>query len=475
VLALAGDPNLTFEHWKEYWKVHGPKFARDDSDSSSALIPCYDRVHDIALPPCRSFRRQSARINEHGRLPADLHLKNAETFKLENPMQPENEEEFLILSALSDGIGSGPRNPMSLEYADEAKAYLRYKRQTEEPDAEHVVLHAAGLTVKELQKAFEWVNNELNCRDVTLNLQLDDTTFFFAQCRPTSPEPNPAFTIYIGLGCIPAFVGITNRILHMQNSGALMLEFEMQGRLSAFGSVEKWHPSRNPVGVLSYDYISERNTSTSTADTALLLFFHEIAHALRGHAWIKAREGVSVEAHARAKESDADWCAGYLFGKHELTKLTLANRLNDENLSNLCDRLAVASASLNCAFQVKSDLSSELYHLPHTRTMDNLYGAELAWREFNISASFVEFINKAYGQLTLIDRMLSHRLEQWVARDDPRNIVDKAEKQTLTDSIVRGFHDEALRYERGPIKGARTVWESLMHPKTNYRPRSFYR
>lgn len=390
-------------------------------------------------------------------------------------MQAENGEELLILSALSDGLGNRPRNPMSLEYADEAKAYLGYKRPAEEPDAQHVVQHAAGLTITELQKAFEWVNNELNCTDITLDLKLDDTTFFFAQCQPTSREPDPAFTIYIGLGCIPAFVGITNRVLHMQNAGPLVLEFEMQGRLSAFSSMEKWHPSRNPVGVLNYDYVRERNTSTSTADTTLLLFFHEVAHALRGHAWIKAREGVSIEAHSRAKESDADWCAGYLFVKHELTKLTLANALNEENLSDLCDRLAVASASLNCAFQVKSNLSSELYHLPHTRAMDNLYGAELAWREFNISVSFVDLINEAYGQLTLLDRMLSQRLEQWVARDDPRNIVDEAEKQTVTDQIVRGFHEEALRFERGPIKGARIAWESVMHPKTDYRPRSFYR
>ena len=43
-------------------------------------------------------------------------------------MQTENVEEFLILSALSDGIGNGPQNPMSLEYAHEAKAYLGYKR-----------------------------------------------------------------------------------------------------------------------------------------------------------------------------------------------------------------------------------------------------------------------------------------------------------------------------------------------------------
>lgn len=245
--------------------------------------------------------------------------------------------------------------------------------------------------------------------------------------------------------------------------------------MSIFSPMEKWHPIRNPVGVLIYDYLRDRNTSTSTADTMLLLFFHEVAHALRGHAWIKARDGVSTGNHTRAKESDADWCAGYLFVKHELSKLILANGLNVENLSDLCDRLAVASASLNCAFQVKSDLFSGDYHLPHTRAMDNLSGAEIAWREFNISASFVDLFNNAYNQLTLLDPMLSQRLEQWIARDDPRNIADEAEKERVTDSIVRGFHEEALRFERGPIKGARIAWKSSARPTPNHRPRSFYR
>jgi len=390
-------------------------------------------------------------------------------------MQTENVEDLLILSALSDGIGNGPQNPMSLEYAHEAKAYLGYKRPLDEPDSQDFVLHAAHQTVVDLQKAFEWLNDHLNHAGINLDLKLDDTPFFFAQCQPTRCEPEPAFTIYVGLGCIPAFVGITNRILLMQNAGPLPLEIEMQGRLSTFGKMKKWHPSSNPVGLLNYDYLGGRNTSTSTADTTLLLFFHEVAHALRGHAWIKARDGVSTASHTRAKESDADWCAGYLFVKHELEKLIQVNGVNQENLGALCDRLAVASASLNCAFQVKSDLSSVNYHLPYTRAMDNLSGAEIAWREFNVSANFVDLFNNAYNQLTLLDPMLSQRLEQWIARDDPRNIADEAEKKRVTDSIIHGFHEEALRFERGPIKGARIAWKSLVNPKPNYRPRSFYR
>lgn len=85
-----------------------------------------------------------------------------------------------------------------------------------------------------------------------------------------------------------------------------------------------------------------------------------------------------------------------------------------------------------------SDLSSELYHLPHMRAMDNFYGAELAWREFGPPYNFVDLINKAYGQLVLLDRILGQRLEQWVARNDPRNIADQTEKETLTEPIDNG-------------------------------------
>ena len=38
-LAIEPDPNLAFERWDEYWrKVHGPKFAYEEPDSSSELV-----------------------------------------------------------------------------------------------------------------------------------------------------------------------------------------------------------------------------------------------------------------------------------------------------------------------------------------------------------------------------------------------------------------------------------------------------
>lgn len=389
-------------------------------------------------------------------------------------MQVVNQQELPGLAAFYDGFEIRPQNPMSPEFAGEAKTYLEYAKPNNAFDPQHVVLHAATVTINELQNAFNWVAGELTDTDLTLDFKLDDTPFFFAQCQPTSDRPNRALRIFVGLGCVPTLVGITNRVLHVQGAGPNVLEFEMQGRLSNLTSMDKWHPLSNPVGGLFYDYGKEYNTSTSTADSVLLLFFHEIAHALRGHSWIKRNANFSEEAHRRALESDADWCAGYLFVKYELLKLSAADRLVGENLTKLCERLAVASISLNTALQVKSDLSSELYHLPHIRTMDNSYGAELAWSEFDLSSRFIDLINEAYGQFTLLDRIFGPRLEQWVARDDPRNIADEAEMKALTEPIIRGFHEEALLLERGPIKGARAKWESIIHPKPTYRPNLGY-
>ena len=72
-LALEGEPNLAFEHWDEYWrKVHGPKFAWDEPDSSSALVVRYDQVHRLPSGPSSFFSPPyKAMVDDDGRLPSD--------------------------------------------------------------------------------------------------------------------------------------------------------------------------------------------------------------------------------------------------------------------------------------------------------------------------------------------------------------------------------------------------------------------
>ena len=72
-LALEGNPNLSFEHWDEYWrKVHGPKFAWNEPGSSSDLAVRYDQVHRIASGPSSFFPPPyRAMVGDDGRLPSE--------------------------------------------------------------------------------------------------------------------------------------------------------------------------------------------------------------------------------------------------------------------------------------------------------------------------------------------------------------------------------------------------------------------
>lgn len=377
-------------------------------------------------------------------------------------------------ATLSDGFGLGPVNPMSPEYAADAEGYLRYEKPDDSIDSVDFVIHAAECSVTALKDAYKWVNEEFRKSNLTLELKLDDSPGFFAQCRLAASNPTRAVTIYVGLGCIPVLVGITNRLLHMQKSGPILLEMELQGRLTEFTASAKWHPRTNPVGTLVYDYVDERNTSSSTVDAILLILFHEVAHALRGHLWIRPDPDAIGSAHRRALESDADWCAGYLFVQYQLDKLTREGRVVDDHLAEMGERLAVASASLNCALQVWRSDTSKLYHLPHVRTRDNLYGAEEAWRTHNLSLDFIGLINTAYSQLGLLDGLLAPRMPQWVPQGDPRNLTDETEWHSVTLPTIRALSQKLLQLEHGRPTGQRSVETSTSEIRPNYRAKSFY-
>jgi hypothetical protein len=374
---------------------------------------------------------------------------------------------------LSDGFGLGPVNPMSPEYAADAKGYLRYEKPDDSIDSVNCVIHAAECSVTALKDAYKWVDQELGKSDLTLELKLDDSPGFFAQCCPAS-GPNRGVTIYVGLGCVPVLVGITNRLLHMQISGPNLLEMELQGRFTELTTSARWHPRTNPVGNLVYDYADERNTSSSTVDALLLIFFHEVAHALRGHLWVRPDADASGSAHRRALESDADYVAGYLFVQYQLDKLRRDSHNVDDYLTEMGERLAVASASLNCALQVWRSDTSEFYHLPHVRTRDNLYGAEEAWRRHNLSLDFLELINTAYSQLALLDRLLAPRMPQWVTQDDPRNLTDETERHSVTLPTIRALSEKLLPLEHGSVTGRRSVGTSISDTRPNYRATLFY-
>ena len=307
--------------------------------------------------------------------------------------------------------------------------------------------------LKKVQAAFEWIAADLAGSDLSIEIELDDLPRFFAQCRPTADFPHRVCKIYIGLACVPIFVGIMNRLRDLQDSGPLMLAMEVQGE-GAFDT--PWDPRIDPVGrSLIYDYAEDENTTTSTAKAMLLIFFHEAAHALRGHGWIPCDGEVSQEKHRRAIESDADWSAGYLYMKYALSQVSEEQMSDPLVLEKLTHDLALASSSLVFALQVHSDTEDQSYHLPHSRSMDIFNGAEIAWFEFNVPGDFVELLNNTANHLAVIDMIVSKRLEYWVQRDDPRHAIDEQEKYEVTIPICNGFSNKAALLERGVLKGAR--------------------
>lgn len=70
--ALEGNPNLSFEHWGEYWrKVHGPRFAHveESDDKSLERLLRYDQLHRFAPGPT-SFNAPPYRfpVDDEGKL-----------------------------------------------------------------------------------------------------------------------------------------------------------------------------------------------------------------------------------------------------------------------------------------------------------------------------------------------------------------------------------------------------------------------
>ena len=373
-------------------------------------------------------------------------------------MTPNENAKLDELNIIVDGKRSRLPDRIFLEHGPAAQQYLTYptpKKGEEKRAEQDVVSVVAKCTCTEVETALTWVKSALRGTNLVIDFRFEDSTEFVAECKNTGTLAARSYGICIGLGCVPIFVGITNRLRHVLLHGPLLLEAEMQGHIPMLA--DKWDPEHNPVGTLMYDWIDEPNTTTSTVDTMLLLFFHEIAHAVRGHFCVSRPVDFTPEAYRRALESDADWCAGYMFMKYEIENLKQSGKLDQNSPDALCSRLAVAAASLNCALQVEGNLESKAYHLPYNRTMDNLFGAAVAWHEFGLKASFDDRINDAIGRLIVVDKILAHRLAQWVRYDDPRNEVDQQERRTSTETITQAFHEEALKWERGPVVGARAL------------------
>ncbi|WP_210116011.1 EthD domain-containing protein [Hymenobacter wooponensis] len=72
-VALETNPNLSLEHWNEYWrKVHGPKFAYEEPGTDNEPVLRYDQVHRVAGGPSSFFHPPyRAMTQPDGKLVAD--------------------------------------------------------------------------------------------------------------------------------------------------------------------------------------------------------------------------------------------------------------------------------------------------------------------------------------------------------------------------------------------------------------------
>jgi len=347
-----------------------------------------------------------------------------------------------------DGARRKISTPLPVQKIIKARAYLDFNKGKYAQAVCNNVCEIAHFSFEKLQSAFDWVTSNIAETDFALHFELIDTNQFSAQCEKTGDFPNRACVVSVSLGCVPSLVGITNRMLHLQKSGPMMLAMQLQGD----GPLEKWDPMDEPVGITVYDYGNELNTCESTADAMVLMLFHEVSHALRGHPWIGGASGFDEEIHRRALESDADWYAGYLFTKYELKKLEAKLSSCADDFRQIALRLAVSTATLNFALQLHSDKSLPIYHLPYVRTLDNLYGAEAAWVEEKTPGDFRDLMNSAYDTLSLTDRIVSYALPQWIRRDAPESIIDEKERLQITEPALRSLYAEVSAMERGPVK-----------------------
>lgn len=129
--------------------------------------------------------------------------------------------------------------------------------------------------------------------------------------------------------------------------------------------------------------------------SALVVFYHELAHIIRGHnAWAAARLGAGwlrenqplpssssagVDVDRRAMEADADVYAGVFLA--EALKAGMLGAVNEETLPEWCEEIAfLATVTFNVfeAHARRADYRAG-YHLPAIRTECFLEGVARAW------------------------------------------------------------------------------------------------
>jgi hypothetical protein len=343
-----------------------------------------------------------------------------------------------------------------------AKKYIEYNKVGRSRHKE-IVEQCAKLTAAELSQWADWINDHAFDDKVNFTLTFEDSNSFFALTsdRIATSSQWRDCAIVIGLGCIPLLIGIANRISLFGN-GSTIATIVIENGFPGMFDIDKWDPIIDPVGELHADngMTDFQKTLRITIDSLILIFLHEVAHACHAHCRFEKFHNRKLDPkESRALESDADWCAGYLF-TIGLTQGIIRNESNLPLLSpeELKKRLAFSS---HCtyqgfqAFQKPFDRNSP-YHLPNTRTHCTLSGAHVAWQEsFGTSEDFEVSINRYLSLLFYPAFMCSDAFPEWISPDDEISRSDLKSYYSVSQSLTRDILKKLRHMECAPLKGKR--------------------
>lgn len=345
-----------------------------------------------------------------------------------------------------------------LNIADNYLTYSDTHYSTHKEFLRDVTKHIMG----QIDSCFEWIREEAAKDSGHVYMAYEDSRLWVANAKEQMGERVADITM--GLGCVAKLFGIANRLataLHSGISPMTMVALGAMDSVNKFYGHKTWDPMVDPIGIIlpRANTVNDFDDTIQIAKDAMtLLFFHEATHVCRAHLWMpKNVEGFKTHEVRRALEIDADWGAGRLFA--EWGKKNRSSTDGEEDFKkNVVDRLMIASQCLYFAFQIYADNNTDEphYHLPYTRAIANLRGAQSIWNEISSINDFDDLANVAYSRLAHIERLVPIVFKNWIKRSDVKTTKDLEEFENISNKILENkiITEQIVRMKMSPFMNA---------------------